>query len=371
MINCNVHGNEASGRESCFTRPASSRSATDPAIVEMLSRMTVLMVPSINADGRAANTRGNTHGPGPQPRPRPDRAERDQGLREDDARLHARRRGSTTTRATARTCRSSPRATSTSTSRSSKRASHGQRRGCTAPRRSRAGGWARTAPAATATRASCATPASLKNGVSMLGEARAAAGPTRPAEGGSNSRAEPASARSTRTCGRTGRAMRYFDARMDTDPGRQRRSPRRRPAGERRPARRSCAARTRGRCHRGRREPERPAGRGHAAGSADPRLRRPCGYFITTGRVHGGSPERGRRGRHGRQRGAAPGDPRHQGRAAGPGGVFVPLRQRLRGLIAPILDSQAVLPMIETARAPLLLPRATCRSAAPSRRRCR
>ena len=62
MINCNVHGNEASGRESCFTQARQLVFSTDPAIIDILSRMTILMVPSINADGRAANTRGNTTG---------------------------------------------------------------------------------------------------------------------------------------------------------------------------------------------------------------------------------------------------------------------------------------------------------------------
>ena len=60
-INCNVHGNEASGRESCFTMARQLASTEDPAILAMLSKMTVLIVPSINADGRAHNTRGNTH----------------------------------------------------------------------------------------------------------------------------------------------------------------------------------------------------------------------------------------------------------------------------------------------------------------------
>jgi predicted deacylase len=62
VINCNVHGNEASGRESCFTMARQLAFTEDPAILAMLSKMTVLMVPSINADGRAHNTRGNTTG---------------------------------------------------------------------------------------------------------------------------------------------------------------------------------------------------------------------------------------------------------------------------------------------------------------------
>src|SRR4051794_2262340 len=61
-INCNVHGNEASGRESCFTMARQLTSTEDPAILALLSKITVLMVPSINADGRAHNTRGNTTG---------------------------------------------------------------------------------------------------------------------------------------------------------------------------------------------------------------------------------------------------------------------------------------------------------------------
>ena len=88
--------------------PRTRRSST------MLSKMTVLIMPSINPDGRAHNTRGNTTGQD---------LNRDHALIEqaetkgsgaDDPRLHAGRRRSTTTRATARTCRSSPRATSTS-----------------------------------------------------------------------------------------------------------------------------------------------------------------------------------------------------------------------------------------------------------------
>jgi predicted deacylase len=61
-LNCNVHGNEASGRESCFTIARQLAFTQDPQILEMLSRMVVLIVPTTNPDGRAHNTRGNTTG---------------------------------------------------------------------------------------------------------------------------------------------------------------------------------------------------------------------------------------------------------------------------------------------------------------------
>ena len=62
MVNCNVHGNEPSSREACFILARELAFATDPRTVDVLSNMTVLLVPSINADGRAANTRGNSTG---------------------------------------------------------------------------------------------------------------------------------------------------------------------------------------------------------------------------------------------------------------------------------------------------------------------
>ncbi len=62
MLNCNVHGNEPSGRESCMTIARVLATTDDPAILAMLSKMTVLIVPTTNPDGRFHNTRGNTTG---------------------------------------------------------------------------------------------------------------------------------------------------------------------------------------------------------------------------------------------------------------------------------------------------------------------
>ena len=51
-VNCNVHGNEASGRESCYTMARQLATTEDPAILAMLSKMTVLILPSSNPEGR-------------------------------------------------------------------------------------------------------------------------------------------------------------------------------------------------------------------------------------------------------------------------------------------------------------------------------
>ncbi len=62
LINCNVHGNEPSSRETCLILARELAFADDPRTLAILASTTVLIVPSINGDGRAANTRGNLTG---------------------------------------------------------------------------------------------------------------------------------------------------------------------------------------------------------------------------------------------------------------------------------------------------------------------
>ena len=62
LLNCNVHGNEPSSREGCLIMARELAFSDDPRTLEILRNMTVLIVPAINGDGRAANTRGNSTG---------------------------------------------------------------------------------------------------------------------------------------------------------------------------------------------------------------------------------------------------------------------------------------------------------------------
>ncbi|MBF9128682.1 carboxypeptidase [Plantactinospora sp. S1510] len=61
-INCNVHGNEPGDREACLVLARKLAFGKDAKTVDLLSHTTVLIVPTINGDGRAANTRGNSTG---------------------------------------------------------------------------------------------------------------------------------------------------------------------------------------------------------------------------------------------------------------------------------------------------------------------
>jgi hypothetical protein len=61
-FNCNVHGNEPQGRESCLIFARMLAFTDDPHVLEILRGTTVLLVPAINGNGRAANTRGNETG---------------------------------------------------------------------------------------------------------------------------------------------------------------------------------------------------------------------------------------------------------------------------------------------------------------------
>ncbi|MEU2615454.1 M14 family zinc carboxypeptidase [Micromonospora sp. NPDC007271] len=62
LINCNVHGNEPGDREACLIMARKLAFSNDARTIDLLSHTTVLIVPTINGDGRAANTRGNSTG---------------------------------------------------------------------------------------------------------------------------------------------------------------------------------------------------------------------------------------------------------------------------------------------------------------------
>ncbi len=343
MLNCNVHGNEASGRESCMTIARVLATTEDPQILAMLSKMTVLIVPTTNPDGRAHNTRGNTTG---------------QDLNRDHAALEQNE-----TKGLARALRDYTPDVSIDN-----HEGDSEDLPILAPRHlniyeplfqegksmvidwmygdaSQSGWW--MGPYSTggdSHEGILRNTGGLKNSISMLGESRASGGVTRPAESGAANARANENRKVYAHMWENWEGMRYFYARMDTIVALNKASA----------AYQSSDAPTSTVLRGAYPWPLTPSVGDNPNDQPDVDALQPqnlldptpCGYFISQADYE--APRIGPRNDFGTvaERLADHGikvEPQV-------GGVLVRLKQPLRGLIAPILDADAPLPLITTAQ---------------------